>query len=115
MKICIGLNPNSYLPSAVDFNSNFSHNYVLGVICCHDGRAFIYNANELIDEDLYAAYVNYPRPTAKALEVGVCNCPVVQRITPPTFGRLALQLKVALHQGTLTRTCTTEIYSVATA
>ena len=56
-----------------------------------------------------------PRPTAKALEVGACNCLVVQRITPPTFGRLALQLKVALHQGTLTRTCTTEIYSVATA
>ena len=26
-------------------------------ICCHDGRVFIYNANELIDEDLYAAYV----------------------------------------------------------
>ena len=57
MKICIGLNPNSYPPSAVDFNSNFFYNYVLGVICCHDGRVFIYNANELIDEDLYAAYV----------------------------------------------------------
>ena len=55
--LTIHSHPNSYPPSAVDFNSNFSHNYVLGVICCHDGWVFIYNANELIDEDLYAAYV----------------------------------------------------------
>ena len=28
------------------------------------------------------------RPTANALEVGACNCPVVERLTPPTFSRL---------------------------
>lgn len=55
--LTIHSHPNSYPPSAVDFNSNFLHNYVLGIICCHDGRIFIYKANDLIDEDLYTAYV----------------------------------------------------------
>lgn len=55
--LTIHSHPNSYSPSAVDFNSNYSHDYVLGIICCHDGRIFIYSANEKIDEDLYTAYV----------------------------------------------------------
>lgn len=55
--LTIHSHPNSYPPSAVDFNSNYSHDYVLGIICCHDGRIFIYSANEKIDEDLYTAYV----------------------------------------------------------
>lgn len=55
--LTIHSHPNSYPPSAVDFNSNYSHDYVLGIICCHDGRIFIYSANEKVDEDLYVAYV----------------------------------------------------------
>ena len=83
-----------------------------------DKSEYVSNSNTVHDSAraiIYRHPGQLPRPTAKALEVGACNCPVVQRITPPTFGRLALQLKVALYQGTLTRTCTTEIYSVATA
>lgn len=48
---------NSYPPSAVDLNSNYSHNYTMGIICCHDGKIFVYCENEAIDEELYAAYV----------------------------------------------------------
>lgn len=56
--LTIHTHPNSLPPSAMDFNSNYEHNYVLGIICCHDGRIFVYNANEEIDIDLYSAYVH---------------------------------------------------------
>lgn len=55
--LTIHTHPNSYPPSAVDFNSNFYHGYILGIICCHNGRIFVYNANEEIDTNLYMAYV----------------------------------------------------------
>lgn len=55
--LTIHTHPHSFPPSAVDFNSNYEHNYVLGIICCHNGRIFVYNANEEIDTDLYVAYV----------------------------------------------------------
>ena len=57
--------PNSFPPSAVDFTSNYLHGYILGIICCHDGRIFIYSANEKIDEDLYTAYVKKYRLEGK--------------------------------------------------
>jgi len=55
--VTIHTHPNSYPPSAVDFNSNYEHEYILGVICCHNGRIFVYNASEEIDLNLYSAYV----------------------------------------------------------
>ncbi len=55
--LTIHTHPNSFPPSAVDFNSNYEHNYILGIICCHNGRIFVYNANEEIDINLYTAYV----------------------------------------------------------
>ena len=55
--VTIHTHPNSFPPSAVDFNSNYEHNYVLGIICCHNGKIFVYNASEEIDTNLYTAYV----------------------------------------------------------
>lgn len=55
--LTIHSHPNSLPPSADDFNSNYEHSYVLGIICCHNGRIFVYNANESIDQELYKAYV----------------------------------------------------------
>lgn len=55
--ITIHTHPNSFPPSAVDFNSNYNHEYILGIICCHNGKIFVYNASEEIDTDLYTAYV----------------------------------------------------------
>jgi hypothetical protein len=49
--------PNSYPPSADDFNSNYEHGYVMGIVCCHDGKIFVYRANEYVDLELYTAYV----------------------------------------------------------
>jgi hypothetical protein len=63
--ITIHSHPNSYPPSAVDFNSNYSHGYAMGVIICHDGKIFVYRANEEIDEDLYSAYVKKYRLEGK--------------------------------------------------
>lgn len=63
--LTIHSHPNSFPPSAVDFNSNYLHGYILGIICCHDGRIFIYSANEKIDEDLYTAYVKKYRLEGK--------------------------------------------------
>lgn len=55
--ITIHTHPNSFPPSAVDFNSNYEHEYILGIVCCHNGKIFVYNANEEIDTNLYIAYV----------------------------------------------------------
>ena len=55
--LTIHTHPNSFPPSVVDFNSNYEHEYILGIICCHNGRIFVYNANEEIDMNLYTAYV----------------------------------------------------------
>lgn len=44
--ITIHLHPHSYPPSISDFNSNFLNNYGMGIICCHDGKIFLYNANQ---------------------------------------------------------------------
>ena len=55
--ITIHTHPHSYPPSVDDFNSNFNHEYALGIICCHNGRIFVYNASEEIDKELYSAYI----------------------------------------------------------
>ena len=51
--ITIHSHPQSYPPSLNDFNSNFEHRYNLGIVCCHDGRIFMYSSNEFIPEDFY--------------------------------------------------------------
>lgn len=51
--ITIHSHPHSYPPSISDFNSNFLNNYGMGIICCHDGKIFLYNANQKIN---YFAY-----------------------------------------------------------
>ena len=50
--------PSSYPPSIDDFNSNYNYDYSSGIICCHNGKIFIYSADSLSEERLYEAYVN---------------------------------------------------------
>ena len=58
--ITIHTHPDSFPPSINDLNSNFNHGYALGIIICHDGRIFMYSANEEINEDYYKMVVeNY--------------------------------------------------------
>lgn len=45
--------PNSFPPSIADFNSNYFNNYAIGIVICHDGKIYIYNAEESISEIYY--------------------------------------------------------------
>lgn len=49
--------PDSFPPSINDLNSNYDHSYVVGIIVCHDGRIYMYSANERINENYYKLVV----------------------------------------------------------
>lgn len=46
--------PNSMPPSVSDFNSAFSNNYRICIVCCHDGKIFIYQSNRKISKILHS-------------------------------------------------------------
>ena len=51
--LTIHSHPNSMPPSLEDFNSNFMHGNGMGIVCCHDGKIFRYEARELVSEETY--------------------------------------------------------------
>lgn len=55
--LTIHTHPDSFPPSIEDLNSNYDHNYTLGVVVCHDGSLYIYSANERINENYYKLIV----------------------------------------------------------
>lgn len=55
--ITIHSHPDSFQPSIADFNSNYDHNYVVGIVACHNGKLYMYSANERINEDYYKLVV----------------------------------------------------------
>lgn len=55
--LTIHTHPDSFPPSIEDLNSNYDHNYTLGVVACHDGSLYIYSANERINENYYKLVV----------------------------------------------------------
>lgn len=55
--LTIHTHPDSFPPSIDDFNSNFDHKYEIGLIVCHDGRVYMYSANERINENYYKLVV----------------------------------------------------------
>lgn len=55
--LTIHSHPNSFPPSIDDFNSNYLHNYGIGIVICHDGKVFMYSANEEISNDYYKLVV----------------------------------------------------------
>lgn len=60
--ITIHSHPHSYPPSIEDFNSNFIHDYNLGIICCHNGKIFVYNSHDYISNHIYeVAVVKYKK------------------------------------------------------
>lgn len=60
--ITLHTHPSSFPPSIDDFNSNFTNQYNIGLVICHDGKVFVYSAEEQISELYYelevAKYVN---------------------------------------------------------
>lgn len=51
--LTIHSHPMSGPPSIDDFNSNYSHEYELGVICCHDGRVYVYKSEQFVSPMYY--------------------------------------------------------------
>lgn len=51
--LTIHTHPSSFPPSIPDFNSNFENEYNMGIVICHDGKIFLYAANEKISETYY--------------------------------------------------------------
>lgn len=45
--------PSSFPPSIPDFNANFENGYNIGLVICHDGKIFLYAANEKVSENYY--------------------------------------------------------------
>ena len=44
-------------PSIADFNSVKDHNYLLGIVLCHNGKIFCYKSDETIKKMMYNLYV----------------------------------------------------------
>jgi hypothetical protein len=55
--LTIHTHPDSFPPSIDDINSNYDHSYIVGIVICHDGRIYMYSANERIHEDYYKLVV----------------------------------------------------------
>lgn len=51
--LTIHTHPDSFPPSIDDINSNYDHNYEVGIVACHDGRVYIYSAEERINANYY--------------------------------------------------------------
>lgn len=51
--LTIHSHPNSFPPSISDINSNYLNNYSVGIIVCHNGKIYMYSADEEISQDYY--------------------------------------------------------------
>lgn len=56
--VAIHTHPNSMPPSINDFNSAFKNEYKICIICCHDGKIYIYNSKKHIVEFFYKSTVS---------------------------------------------------------
>jgi len=54
--LTIHSHPSSFPPSLEDFNSNYENRNGLGVVCCHDGKVFVYSAEERIAKETFVFY-----------------------------------------------------------
>lgn len=62
--LVIHTHPSSMPPSINDFNSFVENRYTIGVVCCHDGKVFMYGARKYINE------IQYKFRIAKYLNIG---------------------------------------------
>lgn len=51
--LTIHTHPDSFPPSIDDINSKYDHNYEIGIVICHDGRVYMYSAEERINVNYY--------------------------------------------------------------
>lgn len=55
--LTIHTHPDSFPPSIDDLNANYDHGYGIGIVICHDGRVYMYSANERVNENYYKLVV----------------------------------------------------------
>lgn len=55
--IAMHTHPCSMPPSIADFNSVYEHNYMLGIVVCHNGKVFCYKSSETVTQTMYNLYV----------------------------------------------------------
>lgn len=55
--ITVHTHPHSMPPSVDDFNSNYFHKYAKGIVACHNGKIFLYDSDQIIEQKLYDLYV----------------------------------------------------------
>lgn len=55
--IAMHTHPCSMPPSIADFNSAKEHNYIIGIVVCHNGKIFCYKSDEIISKMMYNLYV----------------------------------------------------------
>ena len=55
--LTIHTHPNSMPPSINDFNSAFKNGYHLCMVCCHNGKIFLYHAKRHVNEFLYKGHI----------------------------------------------------------
>lgn len=55
--LVIHTHPYSMPPSIRDFNSIINNGYQISLVCCHDGRVFMYQSNRRVVEFLYKGTV----------------------------------------------------------
>ena len=55
--LVIHTHPNSMPPSVKDFNSAYKNGYQICLVCCHDGKVFLYNSETTIFEFFYKGTV----------------------------------------------------------
>ena len=54
--VTIHTHPSSFPPSLEDFNSSFENRNSFGVVCCHDGKIFMYSAEEEVAKETFVFY-----------------------------------------------------------
>ena len=55
--VTIHTHPSSSPPSHADLLSNYVHGYSLGIVCGHNGKVYVYTANEAFIEEHYNGIV----------------------------------------------------------
>ena len=77
--ITIHSHPSGLPPSAADFNSNFKHGYMLGIVVGHNGRVYVYSSETFISEDYFELKVamyrqsGYNEDEARTLAIKYCE------------------------------------------
>ena len=51
--LAIHTHPNSMPPSLADINSAQKHKYEMGLVCCHNGKIYLYRPKEYIFENIH--------------------------------------------------------------